>query len=79
MIKWTFYFEQGNVVSDIRCEEDDLRIAEWVNDPEGLLYIRGSNYDLYINYDHVKAIVREVVEEQAQNPEETPEITEQAA
>ena len=33
MIKWTFFFNDGNVNSIVHNEEEDQRISEWVDDP----------------------------------------------
>lgn len=57
MIRWTFYFNEGNVTSTINTEEEDKRIAEMINEG-GLLMLTGEP-QIMINLVHVKAITRE--------------------
>ena len=80
MIKWTFFFNDGNVNSIVHNEEEDQRISEWVDDPVGLLYLPGDKFDMYVNIDQCKAIVREIVQpDAAPVPENKPQETQVAA
>ncbi len=80
MIKWTFFFNDGNVNSIVHNEEEDQRISEWVDDPVGLLYLPGDKFDMYVNIDQCKAIVREIVHPDApQNPDQKPQEVQVAA
>lgn len=82
MIRWTFYFDQGNVSSEVHNESDDREIAELVEEASGLIWIPG-NPQIYVNLDHTKAITREIVQEQpvvvvSPQQEELKEVAEHA-
>lgn len=65
MIRWTFFFDNENVKSDVTTEEEDCRIADVIsNCPGTTLYIPGNNADFYINLKMVKCVLRQIVEEE---------------
>lgn len=60
MIRWTFFFEEGNIKSDVKEEAEDVRISEFIlEQPRGLLYLPGDKVDIYLNLAMVKCTVRE--------------------
>lgn len=60
MIRWTFFFEEGNIKSDVKEEAEDVRISEFIlEQPRGLLYLPGEKVDIYLNLAMVKCTVRE--------------------
>ena len=62
MIRWTFFFEEGNVKSDVKEEKEDERIAEFIdNNRSGWLDLPGDELDIAVNMAHVKCVVRQVV------------------
>ena len=66
MIRWTFYFEEGNIKSDVIEPLEDKRISEFITEqPRGLLFLPGNDVDIYVNLANVKCTVRQanVVEE----------------
>ncbi len=78
MIRWIFFFEEGNIKSDVSNEEEDNRISDFVDqNPEGTLYLPGDTLDLYVNLNRVKCIARQIVDEEAEKlaqAKKTPEI-----
>lgn len=63
MIKWTFFFNEGNLAATVSTEEEDLRILNSL-DSTGILEIPNEKYDLYVNLALVKCTAREVVDDQ---------------
>jgi hypothetical protein len=72
MIKWTFFFDEGNVSTVVNSEEEDLRISEWADSPTEFLHIPNSKFDMYVNPSMVKAFVREMIEQEEIPQLETP-------
>lgn len=67
MIRWIFFFEEGNVKSDVKNEEEDKRIQEFVDaNPKGILQLPAEKCDIYINLDRVKCFARSIVDEEAE-------------
>jgi len=59
LIRWTFFFEEGNVKTDVKEEKEDARIFDFVNDSSSsVLLLPGDGTDLYVNLNHVKCIAR---------------------
>lgn len=63
-IRWTFFFDEGNVQSTVEVEEEDLRIANAVENGEGWLELPGEKTDMHVNFKHVKLICREIIDEE---------------
>lgn len=61
MIRWTFYFEEGNVVSDITEDLEDVRVQKLV-DSIGLFPFKNPQLDFYINPEKVKLVSRQIVD-----------------
>ena len=59
MIKrWTFYFDQENIRSDVRDLEEHARIEEFVmNCPHEILRLPGDQACIYVNLSRVKCVV----------------------
>lgn len=62
MIRWTFFFDNGSVSSNVDDEENDSIIDELIHE-DGLIRLPG-NPEAYVNMKLVKAITREEVQEQ---------------
>lgn len=61
-IQWIFFFDEGNVKSDVAEEAEDARIADFVFDsPTGVLHLPGKETDLWINLAMVKCVARTTV------------------
>lgn len=65
-IRWTFAFENSSLGVDVRDEAEDTRISDAVNSFVDLILIPSPGKDAYINLKFCKAIVREIVNEEAQ-------------
>ena len=62
MIRWTFFFEEGSVISEVKDEKEDERCLNFLRDfSHSWLDIPGTNADLHINLMRVKLISRETV------------------
>ena len=57
MIRWTFFFEEGNINSDVKDEAEDMRIREFLS-KQKLLHLPGDEIDIYVNPAMVKCTVR---------------------
>lgn len=69
MIRWTFFFEEGNIKSDVKEEAEDVRISEFIlQEPRGLLYLPRDKIDIYLNLAMVKCTVREAEAQEAVPP-----------
>jgi len=67
MIRWVFFFEEGNVKTDVTKEDEDKRIQEFIDsNPRGTLYLPSEKVDIYINLDRVKCFCRSIVDEEAE-------------
>ena len=67
MIKrWTFYFDQENIRSDVSDMEEHLRIEEFVSKcPMEILKLPGAQACIYVNLSMVKcAVVVDISDEQ---------------
>ena len=71
MIKWTFFFNEGNVNSVVTAEEEDMRIMQEL-DTQGVLMIPGEKFDLYVNMSLVKCTAREVMNDNASGEQQVP-------
>lgn len=64
MIRWTFFFDEGNIKTDIKEIAEDRRIRGTIDtDMNGLLYLPGDQTDIIINLSKVKCFVREELQE----------------
>lgn len=78
--RWTFYFDQDNLRSNVKVEAENLRIAQFIQDnPKGLLRLTITNQDdIYVNLDMVKCIACQVVtEEQLKSEQEKAPVVEE--
>jgi hypothetical protein len=67
MIRWTFFFDEGNVKSEVKDDEEDAKIQAFVYEGgKGLLRLPGEKIDILINLHRVKCIAREIVDEEAE-------------
>lgn len=71
MIKWTFFFDEGNVSSTVDKEEEDLRILSLI-DTSGIIELPNEKFDLYVNMALVKCTSREVVNAEPATSTEAP-------
>lgn len=62
MIRWTFFFDNGSVSSNVDDEENDSMLEELIH-ADGMIRLPG-NPEAYVNMKLVKAITREEVQEQ---------------
>lgn len=70
-IQWIFFFDEGQVKSDVNEESEDIRIADFLcEDPTGVIRLPGKETDLWINLALVKCIARTIV--QQPDPEQLP-------
>ncbi len=77
MIRWIFFFEEGNVKSDVTDEQEDARIQEFLeSNPKGILHLPAGDTDIYVNLDRVKAFSRSIVNEQAESAKEEAAVPE---
>ena len=57
MRRWTFFFDEGNIKSEVSTDEEHTRISALVKeDPRGMLFLPGDNLDIYVNLSMVKCI-----------------------
>ena len=62
MIKWTFMFNEGSVNTVVATEEEDKRIADFIESNEGsALYLKGDCAEFFVNLMLVKCITREIL------------------
>ncbi len=55
--RYTFYFNQDNIRSDVSSEEESTRIAAFIkHHPHDMLKLPGDNADIYVNLSMVKCI-----------------------
>lgn len=64
MIRWTFYFDEGSVSSEVTNDEEDQRIGDIVNGADGIsgiswLSLPGEQFDMQVNLCKVKCVIRE--------------------
>jgi hypothetical protein len=71
MIRWTFYFDEGSVISDVKDEGEDVRIANYVDGLE-LFEFKAAEVEFYLNPEKLKLIARQIVSDEAQPPIEAP-------
>lgn len=72
MIKWTFMFNEGSVNTIVATEEEDRRIADFIEGDKGTaLYLKGDVAEFFVNLLLVKCITRETL------PDHLPTIQEQ--
>lgn len=80
MIRWVFFFEEGNVKTDVTKEEEDVRIQEFVDaNPKGILQLPTGKVDIYINLDRVKCFCRSIIDEDAEQEANAAAIAQQSA
>jgi hypothetical protein len=74
MLQWIFFFDEGNVKSDITEEAEDERISNFMFDsPTGVLHLPGKETDLWVNLAMVKCVARTTVKPaEAAKPAELP-------
>ncbi len=66
-IRWMFYFQEGSVKSEAVSEDEDARIRLFVKkNPKGTLHLPNSDMDIWVNFDLVKAITRQMVDLEAE-------------
>ncbi len=57
--RWTFYFDQENIRSDVSNPIESDRIKDFINcDPKGMLELPGVEATIYMNLSMVKCIVK---------------------
>lgn len=65
MIRWSFFFEEGSVQSSVTEQAEDERIASEVEgDSPSWISLPGTNCNMYVNLSKVKAVAREIVNEE---------------
>lgn len=71
--RWTFYFDQENIRSDVSNPDESDRIKEYITAcPDGMLSLPGDKAHIYINLARVKCIVCiDVSDEQLQAEKQT--------
>lgn len=64
--RWTFYFDQDNLRSEVKDEAENLRIGQYIADnPKGLLRLCVSEgNDIYVNLSMVKCFACQIFTEQ---------------
>ncbi len=60
--RWTFYFEEGHIASDVSVDCEDERISNCVEIPHGIFKLPGETLDLWVNMDRVKCVSRQEVD-----------------
>lgn len=73
MIKWTFYFDEGNIITEMKNEEEDQHITELVQ-TKSIIFIPGDKLDIYVNMQMVKCATREIVQATQQTEEVNNEV-----
>jgi len=67
IIRWTFFFEEGNVKTDVDNEEQDEAISQFVEESNpGLLRLPGDEVQIFVNMSRVKCTVRQIVDKEAE-------------
>lgn len=69
MIKYTFFFNDGNLATDVHEDAEDTRIRSSLAST-GILEVKNAKYDLYVNLSLVKCTAREVIDESRAGTEE---------
>lgn len=60
MIRWTFFFEQGSIKSEVTETDEDERIASDLQHfATGFLKLHGDVTDIYVNLHLVKCVARQ--------------------
>lgn len=73
-IQWIFFFDEGNVKSDVTEEVEDVRIADFLfESPTGVLNLPGKETDLWINLARVKCVARTILKKEEQPQIDTQE------
>lgn len=63
--RWTFYFDQENIRSDVSNPEESERIGLYVTQcPEGMLELPGDAATIYVNLSMVKCIVKVAISDE---------------
>lgn len=66
-IRWMFFFDEGNVKSDLTNEQEDKRIEEFLlENGQGMLRLPGDHADILVNLSRVKCISRQEVDLEAE-------------
>lgn len=81
MIRWTFYFEEGGITRDIKSQEEDEHIEGYIEETDflsncGFLRVGTDEARIYIDIAKVKAITREILNEDGSKIEQKKEDNE---
>jgi hypothetical protein len=70
-IRWTFFFEEGNVCSETVEEKEDKRIQNAVENQikKPIIFFPNKEIAMYVNFTKVKLISRQEIND---NPETEP-------
>lgn len=74
--RWTFYFDKDNIRADIRDDDENMRIAEFIEEtPQNILMITiNEKDDIYINLAHVRCIASQAITQEQLEAERKPQI-----
>lgn len=66
MIRWTFYFDEGNVQSDTKDDLEDSRIRSFINEKQSsFMSVKNQEMEIYVNMNLVKCITRQEISEES--------------
>ena len=72
MIRWRFYFDQGDVTTEPETEDEDNAIMDNITErPYDLLDLSNSKGNLFVNLRLVKCITRTIENVDQAGPEST--------
>jgi hypothetical protein len=62
MIKWTFFFDEGNFACEVMDNEEDQRIETFCREcPKGILFLPNEKTNLWVNLGMVKCVARQIL------------------